>query len=125
MGLREYLRAAEARPFRYGRWDCALFTAGWVRAVTGRDLMQGRGYTSLREGRVVLAELGHADHVEAAAALLPVVDGGVAMAQAGDIAALGSSLGIVVGERIAFLGRHGLEYRPLMSADRAFMVRAG
>jgi len=122
MGLREYLRAAEARPFRYGRWDCALFTAGWVHAVTGRDLMRGRGYGSLREGRAVLAALGYADHVEAAAAELP--ESAVSMAQAGDIAALGPSLGIVVGERIAFLGRYGLEYRPLLAADRAFRVRA-
>lgn len=121
MGLREYLRAAETRPFRYGHWDCALFTAGWVREVTGRDLMRGRAYASLREGREMLAALGYADHVEAAAAELPEI--AVAMAQAGDIAALGPSLGIVVGERIAFLGRHGLEYAPLLSADRAFMVR--
>ncbi len=123
MGLREYLRGARSRPFRYGHWDCALFAAGWVQRVTGRDLLPGR-YASLREGRALLAAAGYGDHVEAVAAALPAVEGGVAMAQAGDLAALGPSLGIVVGERIAFLGRHGLEYAPLLSADRAFMVRA-
>jgi len=123
MELREYLRAATARPFRYGRWDCVLFASGWVQLVTGRDLLPGR-YASLREGRALLAAAGYADHVAAAAAQLPAVEGGVAMAQMGDIAALGASLGIVTGERIAFLGRHGLGYVPLLTTDRAFMVRA-
>ncbi|KPQ06206.1 MAG: hypothetical protein HLUCCA12_12210 [Rhodobacteraceae bacterium HLUCCA12] len=121
MDLRAYLRAARARPFRYGRWDCALFTAGWVELRTGRDLTLGIRYDSLRDGRAKLAAAGFADHVAVAAAQLPRI--AVAMAQEGDVAALGASLGIVAGERLAFLSRRGVEYLPLLSADRAFKVR--
>lgn len=93
-----------------------------MRAVTGRDLTLGLRYASLREGRAALGAAGYADHVALAAAHLPEI--ALAEAQAGDIAALGPSLGIVLGERIAFLGRRGVEFLPLLAADRAFRVRA-
>lgn len=124
--LRAYLRDHHDARFRYGRMDCALFAAGWARLRTGRDLMLGIEYGTLREGRAKLAEIGHADHVDAAAAQLVEIP--VAMAQRGDLAAVpsgrgGWALGIVTGERVAVLTRHKLEQVPLNVAARAFELR--
>lgn len=125
--LRPYLRAADARPWRYGAHDCAQFAAGWVRLVTGRDLAQGLHYATLRDGLAQLQARGFTDHVAAAAAHLPEVP--VAFARRGDLAAIrrprGLVLGIVLGERVAALSRHhGVQQVPLTEAFRAFRVAA-
>mgnify|MGYP001184714900 CR=1 FL=1 len=122
MNLTEYLRAARGRPFRYGRWDCALFSAGWVLEHTGRDLTLGIKYTSLREGREKLTAAGFADHIAVAASQLLEIP--VAQARAGDVAEVEGALGIVAGERVAVLARGGVGYVPLLSARRAFRVGA-
>ena len=36
--LHVYLEACEAKPFRYGQFDCCLFACGAVEAMTGVDL---------------------------------------------------------------------------------------
>jgi hypothetical protein len=48
------------QPFRPGRWDCALFAAGWIRVCTGRDLASEwrGGYRSLAQGKARIATLG-------------------------------------------------------------------
>lgn len=50
--LSMYLREASRQPFGYGASDCALFAAGAVQAITGRDLAaEYRGkYTTYPEG---------------------------------------------------------------------------
>lgn len=52
--------------FQYGVHDCALFAAGAVKAVTGRDLAQElRGeYATLREGLKKLKDEGYKSHVD-------------------------------------------------------------
>jgi hypothetical protein len=116
--------AAGARPFRPGRHDCALFAAGWVKIVTGRDLARGwRGrYRSLRQGQRLLEAAGHADHVALAAANLPEIP--PAFAQPGDLAVLeAEALGIVAGEMIYCLTPSGLGLVPRGRMRRAFAVR--
>lgn len=112
--------AARTRRFRYGRHDCALFAAGWVRLVTGRDLTPGWRYTSLRDGRAQLLAAGHADHIALAAAHLPEI--APARAGIGDLAVVGRALGIVAGETIYVLQSRGLASLPLTAASRAFRV---
>lgn len=119
--LRRYLATCEARVFRYGRHDCALFAAGWVRLRTGRDLTLGIRYASLREGSARLLAEGYADHVAVAAAQLAEI--APLQARPGDIAVLRGALGIVTGERLALPGRRGLAYAPLTMAGRAFALR--
>lgn len=48
------------RAFQPGRWDCALFAAGWIRICTGVDLAaEWRGtYRSLAGGRAKIAANG-------------------------------------------------------------------
>jgi hypothetical protein len=121
MRLGEYLRAAGARPFRYGRHDCTTMCAGWVLARTGRDLLDGWAYGSLREGQALLAARGHATQADAAAAVLPEI--APLMARVGDVAEVDGALGIVTGDTVALLRRPaGLVHRPLTDALRAFRV---
>jgi len=53
--------AAAARPFFYGRFDCALFAADWGRELTGLDGaadLRGRYRTALGCARVLKREGG-------------------------------------------------------------------
>ncbi|GAB5432174.1 MAG: hypothetical protein EpisKO_15440 [Epibacterium sp.] len=124
--LNEYLAQAHSKPFQYGTFDCALFAAGWVQRVTGKDLTLGVEYSTLREGREKLHSQGFSDHVAATASQLSEVP--VALAKIGDVVAVPAGprrygLGIVTGERVAVLTRWlGVGFVPLTDAVRAFRV---
>lgn len=117
-----YAGAARARRFRYGRHDCALFAAGWLREIgnpDGMDLAAFVGpYRTLRAGAEGLRDAGYADHIDACARWLPEVP--VARAQVGDIAVVGRALGIVAGETVYVLRPRGLAQVPLTAATRVF-----
>jgi hypothetical protein len=118
-----YAAEAGQRPFRPGRHDCALFAAGWVKLVTGRDLARGwrSTYRSLSKGQHMLEDAGFTDHVEFAAAHLPEV--APAFAQVGDIAVLDNqAFGIVAGEMIYCLRPEGLGLVPRGQMRRAFQL---
>jgi hypothetical protein len=119
-----YAAEAGARPFRPGRHDCALFAAGWVKLVTGRDLARGwrSTYRSLKRGQRLLREAGFADHVALAAAHLPEI--APAFAQPGDLAVLeDNAFGLNAGEMIYCLRPDGLGLVPRGQMRRAFAVR--
>lgn len=119
-----YAADAGARPFCPGRHDCALFAAGWVKQVTGRDLARGwrSTYRSLRRGQHLLQEAGFADHVALATAHLPEI--APAFAQLGDLAILDDgAFGIVAGEMIYCLKPAGLGLVPRGQMRRALAVR--
>jgi hypothetical protein len=124
--LRDYILAVAARPFRPGRFDCAMFVAGALEAMTGVDpaaAFKGR-YTTLEGGGRILRRAGFADHVALVAAHFAQIP--LARATAGDIAVLptgdGDALGIVQGEAIYLASPAGLVLRPLLSARTAFEV---
>lgn len=125
-----YLSGVVSQPFEPGRHDCALFTAGAVAAMTGRDVAaEWRGrYRTLRGGQRVLRRAGHADHVALAASMLQELDNPF-MAQAGDVAAVatpeGAALGIVQGAGIYVMGPRGFGVVPLTSIARAFRIPVG
>jgi len=119
-----YAAETGARPFRPGRHDCALFAAGWVKQVTGRDLARGwrSTYRSLKRGQSLLRDAGFDDHVALAAAHLPEIP--PAFAQLGDLAVLeDNALGIIAGEMIYCLKPEGLGLVPRSQMRRAFAVR--
>jgi hypothetical protein len=118
-----YAADAGPRPFRPGRHDCALFAAGWVKLVTGRDLARGwrSTYRSLRRGQQLMQDAGFADHVAFAAAHLP--ETAPAFAQVGDLAVLETqAFGIVAGEMVYCLRPEGLGLVPRSAMRRAFNV---
>jgi len=114
----------DARPFRPGRHDCAVFAAGWVKIATGQDYARGwrSTYRSLKRGQQLLEEAGFADHVDFAAAHLPEI--APAFAQIGDLAVLDDqAFGINAGEMIYCLKPQGLGLIPRGQMRRAFAVR--
>lgn len=124
--LLAYGRESAATAFAYGRFDCALFAAGAVQAMTGTDYaapFRGR-YRTRIGGLRVLRAAGHADHIALAAATLPACP--VLRAQVGDLAVVagddGAALGVVTGEVIWVLHPSGLGHVRLSAATRAFRV---
>ncbi len=124
--LLAFVRTNHHRKFRPGRWDCALFTAGAIHAMTGIDHARGwrSKYGSLARGREMLQAMGYSDHVEFIAHLHEEIP--VAFAQVGDVAVIiendEPALGIVQGERVWVLRPSGLGTVDLTDAVRAFRV---
>jgi hypothetical protein len=124
--LTAYLAETAREGFRYGSNDCALFSAGAVRAMTGHDPAAAwRGtYTTLEGGLKRLRKAGFKDHIDQAGTLFQAV--APAFAQVGDIAGIetpeGWALGIFTGETIACLSPSGLGHMPREAASLAWTV---
>ncbi|WP_370286930.1 DUF6950 family protein [Pseudooceanicola nanhaiensis] len=125
--LAAYIAVSFERPLRPGRFDCALFAAGAIEAMTGEDpAADWRGsYSTIEGGISALRAAGHTDHVAFAAALFDEVP--VAHARLGDLAVVPegdrAGLGVVQGARVYVLHiSGGLGTVPLIAAERAFRV---
>lgn len=125
--LTGFLLDCAGRPYRPGRFDCAIFAAGAIEAMTGVDLAadwRGR-YRTLRGGLRVLRAEGYHDHLALAAAHFPAIP--IALAQSGDLAVVdgpdGPALGVVMGPQIhALHPEAGLVALPLLQAQGGFRI---
>lgn len=125
--LHRFLCAAKGRVLQPGQYDCCLFGAGAIEAMTGVDLgapWRG-GYTTLAGGRRLLQKAGHPDHLALIATLLP--EAHLSEAVAGDIAIVpsedGPAVGIVQGEMVYVLhAAGGIGLVPLSAAQHLFKV---
>lgn len=127
--LSAYILASWTRPLAPGQFDCMLFGAGGVEAVTGTDPaadFRGR-YTTLKGGFRVLKNAGFLDHIaciDAHFARIPR-----AQAIGGDLAAVPgedgtAAVGIVQGTLIYVLGPEGgLSLAPIEAALAVWEVR--
>lgn len=120
--LTAFLADNYRRPFQPGVWDCAIWAAGAVQAMTGEDHMRGlRGYRTIAEGKKRLQAKGYDDHIAYVAAWLPEI--APAFAQIGDVAVIGEdSLGIVQGAQVYLFGANGFGLMPTTVISRAFRV---
>lgn len=124
--LIDYLADAARSPFEEGQYDCALFFAGGVQAMTGVDHAEAyRGrYSTTKGGLRILRKDGFDDHIALAAHYLP--EKPVAFAAEGDGAVIptpdGPALGIVQGEGVYVLSPDRMAIVPLVTATRAFGV---
>lgn len=121
-----WLAEVARTPFAFGHHDCALFAAGAVQVMTGRDpaaRFRGR-YRTLKGGLRVLRAAGFDDHIALAASELAEVH--VSRAAPGDLAVVptteGDALGLVQGEVVYVLMPGGLGMTPMSQASRAFRV---
>jgi len=99
--LNAYLAGCEGRAFAWGEWDCALFVADAVLAMTGADFGAAfRGqYLNAKEARAALRQHGAGTLAKTFTAALgnPVP---LARIGRGDVVmAEGMAAGIVIGER--------------------------
>lgn len=126
--LGTYVAGQFNQPFRPGIFDCAIFAAGAVEAMTGVDLsapFKGR-YSTLEAGIEALRAAGHANHL---ALIIDTFDEvHPAFAQPGDIALLDggdhAAIGIVQGEHIYALrgDAGGVGLAPRDAMQRAWRV---
>lgn len=124
--LFKYVAASVREPYAPGKNDCALFSAGAVKAMTGVDLAKGwRGkYRTLAGGYKQLKKKGFDSLPELAAAHFPEIP--ALMAQVGDLAVVdapdGEALGVVQGARVWLRLEEGLGFQDITDVKRAFRV---
>lgn len=124
--LVQYLAQHIDEQYEIGTFDCALFAAGAIEAMTGTDIaapFKGK-YRSFARGYALMQAAGHADHVAYFASLLPEVH--PSAAAPGDIAVVDvdgdAALGVVQGEMVYALAERGLVLIPLREVSRCFKV---
>lgn len=124
--LAGWLRDNRKRAFEQGKWDCGLFAAGAIEAMTGVDVVaevRGR-YTTTRGAMRVLKRLGHKDHIALFASHLPEVP--LLSARPGDLVTFeaedGLALAIIQGAGAYHAGPHGLAVMSMQVAHRAYRV---
>jgi|SRR5581483_2965658 len=132
--LEIFLRENHARKFQYGRWDCCLFVADAIAAMTGSDVAaEFRGkYARWGEAlRVMEAKTGQRSVAAIAAAVAEefgMPEAAPGRAQRGDMALRrrprGYSLGLVAmnGLEILFPCAMGMGTCPLSDATRVWHV---
>lgn len=123
--LAEQIKAAEMRPFCWGKHDCCAFAATVVEAMTGRDWMVPpfAPYETEAEAREIIAEHAGLKGIATACLGEPIAP---AFAQRGDVALIvidgRDSLGICVDYRIAAASVRGLVHVPITEAVCAWYV---
>ncbi len=122
------LRAAAARPFAWGRHDCALFACDCIAAMTGEDpaaRFRGR-YRTARGAARALRRIGGARNLGGLATRVLGAPFPPAFARRGDLAEVeagaGPALGVVLGRTVALVAPEGLVRVRLDRARRAWRV---
>ncbi len=110
--LARVIAQASSRSFVYGEWDCALFVARAVLAVTGRDLRPDWSYETRADGVRLMRAAGYRDHVAYFRAHCGCLES-PRLALPGDIAVMpGRSLGILQGRMVYQLTPRGMALAP-------------
>ncbi len=133
--LPEFIEANRHRSFAWGSWDCSLFAAEAIQAITGVDVGQefrGRYKTERSAMRTIKRVTGGCG-VEAAAAYVASAHGMAEIAHPraagrGDLVVADNAgrtvAGIVAqhGRSVLSVGEHGLTEIPLAAIKRAWRV---
>ncbi|PRD42184.1 hypothetical protein C5748_17110 [Phyllobacterium phragmitis] len=125
--LNAELDRSRMMPFAWGTNDCCTFAARCVLAVTGKDTTAAYStrYRTAKGALSTLKRAGFDDLTQLAAAHFEEI--APSLASAGDLAAIrsdatGWALGVVIGERIVFIGPEGLGSVPVTDAVKAYRV---
>jgi hypothetical protein len=120
--LAEYIAANRGRAFSWGKFDCCMFIAGAVEAMTGDDIARGwRGYRTEDGAAKKLADKGFAHHAEVIASLFPECHPSAAMP--GDVVLMADdALGILQGRMVYLVGAAGLGIAPAEGVVKAWHV---
>lgn len=107
MTLDQYISAHLSRPFVWGKNDCVLFAAEWVRLQTGRDYLAALpAWSSALEARRVLRALGGLEaELDRRLTRIRPAEG-----CDGDIALTGGGACIFSGARVVGPALQGLEF---------------
>ncbi len=118
--LTDFLRAHHRRPFAPGRWDCAIWTAGAVEAMTGCGSPARVPGLQDHRGRPTQAAGEGLRRPRRLCRLAPA-GGAAGLRPPGDVAVIeGQSLGIVQGAQVYVFGVNGFGMAPFTVIQRAF-----
>jgi len=125
--LGAFLARHQYETFAYGRWDCCLFVAAAIEAMTGVD--PGASVRGTYSSRAEARRYGSVEAaVEAVTARYGMPETPVLRARRGDVALAGNprsrSLGLVAldGRDVLLVSSEGLWRVPVLSAIRAWSV---
>jgi hypothetical protein len=115
--LTAYIEERREVPFTWGRADCCLFAADWVRLATDLDPaadLRGKYDSALGARRIIKRRGGLAAMVARALIPLGFREVALSLATRGDIIVRdsgdGDCAGVVLGKQSAFVGRDGLRF---------------
>jgi hypothetical protein len=115
--LTAYIEERREVPFMWGRADCCLFAADWVRLATDLDPaadLRGKYDSALGARRIIKRRGGLAAMVARALTPLGFREVALSLATRGDIIVRdsgdGDCAGVVLGKQSAFVGRDGLRF---------------
>jgi hypothetical protein len=124
--LNDHIEEWRHKKFEWGKADCALFCLYAEKAICGSsrfDDFIGK-YRSAAGSARALLKIGAGDLAASVGARLREIK--VLEAQRGDVALidtpLGDALSLVVGDKVAAMGKDGLIFLPLMAAKKAWKV---
>lgn len=124
--LTDHIEEWRHKKFEWGKADCALFCLYAEKAMCGSsrfDDFLGQ-YQSAKGSVRALMKLGGGDLSSSVDARLVKIE--VAQAQRGDVALIstpdGDALSLVIGDKVAAMGRNGLVFLPLQSVKKVWKV---
>jgi len=129
--LDEYIESCRSTHFQYGRFDCAIFTAGAIRVITGTDLMEGFPFYDSKTSAYRLIKK-HGSTEKMISALLPNSRQiAPALAGRGDVVTLnldlesgehGPSIGICVGVKFVTTALAGIVFSDISRVASAWRI---
>ena len=124
--LNDHIEEWRHKKFEWGKADCALFCLYAEKAICGASRVDdfiGK-YRSAAGSVKALLKIGGGDLAASVGARLAEID--PSKAQRGDVALidtpLGDALSLVVGDKVAAMGKDGLVFLPLSAAKQAWKV---
>lgn len=116
--LSEYIEANRDKTFKYGAWDCCIFTAGIVKEITGKNYIKEFKYKSKKKAESVLQEHGGIIKIlnERFENINPL------KAQRGDIIFCDGAIGICIGAKAVFVNLQGYSFILMKSWQYAWRV---
>jgi len=124
--LNDHIEEWRHKKFEWGKADCALFCLYAEKAMCGSsrfDDFIGK-YRSAAGSVKALLKIGAGDLAASVGARLDEID--PIKAQRGDVALIdtpdGDALSLVIGDKVAAMGKDGLVFLPLSAAKQAWKV---
>ena len=128
--LNDYIQLNFGKEYKYGKNDCVMFMAGFIRLITGKDVLKGKRYNGQKSALALLEKHG---------GLFKLVDmqfekfgfkniTNVNKAKRGDVVGFitelhGETIGICIGSVFVSPGVDDLIFLPMTQAVRAWEIK--
>lgn len=128
--LNDYIQLNLGKEYKYGKNDCVMFMAGYIRLITGKDVLAGKRYNGQKSAFTLLKRHdGLFNLVDMQFEKLGLKKiSNVNKAKRGDIVGFvtklhGETVGICIGSTFVSPGADDLVFLPMTQAVRAWEVK--